>query len=93
MKITNMTWKPPKLLYRNVVFFCCGFLVFWLRNSETANRFRLFWMGFPTSSEKRFSRMKTGGPSLLVFQVLGGGFNKFLFSPLIGEDSHFDESD
>ena len=23
--------------------------------------------------------------------ILGGGFNDFLFSPLFGEDSHFDE--
>ena len=40
--------------------------------------------GFPLAGKKHFERCRT------FHTNLGGGFNFILFSPLFGEDSHFD---
>ena len=39
---------------------------------------------------KADSRRAWHGPDQLGYVYLGGGFKYFLFSPLFGEDSHFD---
>ena len=44
----------------------------------------------PRSSKGHLGFLGASGASQLKKHYLGGGFKHFLFSPLFGEDSHFD---
>ena len=58
-----------------------------LEEAEKKND-RDFFLG-EICSEKRIQFQPQGGFNPIYF-YLGGGFKYFLFSPLFGEDSHFD---
>ena len=46
---------------------------------------------FFVKNQKSFQRKKTNSWVFVSLDImLGGGFEHFLFSPLFGEDSHFD---
>ena len=96
MKITKMTWKPRNCRSLSRFFFCLPrflLVVRWLefRGGETAKGFNRFLDGSQTSSEKQFSGMMTGGPSLLVFQIsIDGDIAKRVPKVgLIASQSHF----
>ena len=50
----------------------------------------LLGMSREGSAGKRLDHVGYAPPNILHLQVLGGGFKYFVFSPLFGEDSHFD---